>query len=38
MEYSKDSGDDEFFIEEIIDPKNENIINNGVFDLKKRMD
>ncbi|ENZ1182476.1 colicin E3-like toxin immunity protein [Proteus mirabilis] len=34
-EYSKDYGDDDFIIEETIDPKNENVINNGEFDLKK---
>ncbi|MDS0788903.1 colicin E3-like toxin immunity protein [Proteus vulgaris] len=32
-EYSKDFGDDDFLIDETIDPKDENIINNGVFDL-----
>ncbi|HAS8353528.1 TPA: cloacin [Vibrio vulnificus] len=34
-EYSVDFGDDDFLIEETINPKDENIINNGVFDLKK---
>ncbi|EMH0087420.1 colicin E3-like toxin immunity protein [Proteus mirabilis] len=34
-EYSKDFGDNDFLIEETVNPKNENIINNGEFDLKK---
>ncbi|HEJ9412142.1 TPA: colicin E3-like toxin immunity protein [Proteus mirabilis] len=34
-EYSKDFGDDDFLIEETVNPKNENVINNGEFDLKK---
>ena len=34
-EYSKDFGDDDFLIEETVNPQNENIINNGEFDLKK---
>ncbi|EJF7710261.1 MULTISPECIES: colicin E3-like toxin immunity protein [Providencia] len=34
-EYSEDFGDDDFLIDKTIDPKDENIINNGVFDLQK---
>ncbi|AUT91585.1 cloacin [Proteus mirabilis] len=34
-EYSKDFGDDDFLIGETVNPKNENIINNGEFDLEK---
>lgn len=33
-EYSKDFGDNDSLINETIKPNNENIINNGVFDLK----
>jgi hypothetical protein len=34
-EYSKDFGDDDFLIYETISPKEENIINNGIFDLEQ---
>ncbi|WP_346826857.1 colicin E3-like toxin immunity protein [Serratia inhibens] len=33
QEYSKDFGDDDFLINETIGPKEDNIINNGIFDL-----
>jgi len=33
QEYSKDFGDDDFLINETISPKEDNIINNGIFDL-----
>nr|WP_241391571.1 colicin E3-like toxin immunity protein [Yersinia frederiksenii]ULG19872.1 cloacin [Yersinia frederiksenii] len=34
QEYSQDFGNDDFLIEETVNPKDENIINNGEFDLE----
>ncbi|KMK23085.1 cloacin [Pluralibacter gergoviae] len=34
-EYSKDFGDTDSIIDETVNPGDENIINNGVFDLNK---
>lgn len=33
-EYSKDFGDDDFLIDETVNPQDENIINNGEFNLE----
>ncbi|WP_434670890.1 colicin E3-like toxin immunity protein (plasmid) [Klebsiella sp. B345] len=33
-EYSKDLGDNDTLINETIKPNDENVINNGVFDLR----